>query len=376
MNLALEPDMFLIDQLKNIQTKLGQIYDEIQGLNEIEKEFIHKQAFISNIGASTRIENALLTDQEVEWIDTALSEDARPTAFDKHKEMIFNKLSKDKERSIEEVVGCREMLEIVYSKYNELKPLRETDLRGLHTHLLRHYANANHYCGKYKPNTNRVVMINHETGEKKTVLDPASPGPITEAAMRDLFNWYNQAIDECPWPLLVASEFTFRFLAIHPFQDGNGRISRAMFLLILLQSNDKYISEVAKYIAIDRYIERDRSAYYLALRQCSDGRFRQDVTEYNLKPITFFFIRSFDKALADIAIYRNKYANLQGLTAIDKAVLKSFKASPEKRLRVSDIAEDTGLIKRSIQNSIGELRERGFLQKTGRGPQTVYQLVF
>ncbi len=376
MNLVLEPDAWLIEQLKIIQTKLGRIYDEIQELSEEEKAFIHRQAFISNIGASTRIENALLTDQEVEWIDTALSEDARPTAFEKYKDMILDKLSKDKERSIEEVVGCREVLEIVYSQYAELKPLREADLRGLHGHLLRHYHKADHYCGRYKPNTNRVVMINHETGERRTVLEPASPGPITEAAMRELVDWYNLAINECPWPLLVASEFTFRFLAIHPFQDGNGRISRALFLLILLQSNDKYISEVTKYIAIDRHIEKERSAYYLALRQCSDGRFWSDPQKYNLEPITGFFVRSFDRSLKDIEIYKEKFSKLESLTEQDRLILKSFKSSPEKRLRVNDIEQDTGLVRRGIQKSIVKLRAKGFLRKQGRGPQTVYQLVF
>ncbi len=376
MNLVLEPDQWLIEQLKTIQSKLARIYDEIQGLNEEEKEFIHKQAFISNIGASTRIENALLTDQEVEWIDTTLNEDAKPTAFEKYKEMIFNKLSKDKERSIEEVAGCREMLEIVYSQYPEFRPLRETDLRGLHHNLLKHYPKADHYCGKYKPNTNRVVMINHETGEKKIVLDPASPGPITETAMRELVDWYNSNVNECPWPLLIASEFTFRFLAIHPFQDGNGRISRALFLLILLQSNDKYISEVAKYIAIDRHIEKDRAAYYLALRRCSDGKFWQDPTKYNLEPITSFFVRSFDKSLKDLEIYKEKFNKLQSLTDNDQLVLRSFKVSPEKRLRVSDIEKENGLGKRSIQKSITRLKEKGFLRKRGSGPQTVYQLIF
>lgn len=376
MVLAFKTSPWLIDQLKNIQARLGKFYAEIQDLSDTEKEFIKKQAFISNIGASTRIENALLTDQEIEWIDTALSEDARPTAFDKHKDLILNKLSKDKERSIEEVVGCREMLEIIYSQYKELKPFRESDLRGLHGHLLRHYPEAKHYSGKYKPNTNKVVMINNETGERSTVLDPADPGPITEAAMRDLIEWYNHAITECPWPLLIASEFTFRFLAIHPFQDGNGRISRALFLLILLQSDDKYVSEVSRYISIDRHIEQNRSAYYLALREGSDGKFKQDPKKYNLEPIVGFFIRSFDKALDDIEIYKTKFSKLRDLTDLEKEILKAFKSRPETKLRVSDIEKETGLNIRSIHNAIKRLSGIGFLQKSGRGPQVKYQLVF
>ncbi len=376
MTLSYKPNSKTIEQMKIIQTKLGMLYEEIKDLPEIEKEFIHKQAFISNIGASTRIENALLTDPEVEWIDTALGEDSRPTAFNKYKKVILNKLSKDRERSIEEVVGCREMLEIVYSRYDELRPFRESDLRGLHSHLLRHYSKAKHYSGKYKPNTNKVVMINHETGERTTVLDPATPGPITEAAMRDLVDWYNRAIEECTWPLLLASEFTFRFLAIHPFQDGNGRMSRALFVLILLQSDDKYLKEVCKYLALDRHIEKYRSDYYLALRQCSNGKFKQDPKAYNLEPIINFFIKSFDRSLGDIELYRDKFKKLQELTELDQGVLNSFKSSPEKKLRVSDIEKISGLNKRSIQKSINRLCLKNFLQKHGRGPQTKYQFIF
>ncbi len=376
VTLSFKVSPWLIEELKNIQAKLGKLYSDIENFSEAEKDFIKKQAFISNIGASTRIENALLTDEEIEWIDTALSEDSRPTAFDKYKEQIFNKLSKDKERSIEEVIGCREMLEIIYSKYSEFRPLREADLRGLHGHLLRHYPQASRYCGRYKPNTNRVVMVNHDTGETTTVLNPASPGPITDAAMRDLIDWYNLAMNECPWPLLVASEFTFRFLAIHPFQDGNGRISRGLFLLILLQSDDKYISEIAKYISIDKHIEQNRPAYYLALNKGSDGKFKQDATKYMLEPITGFFVRSFEKALNDIAIYQSKFQKLQNLTETENLVLAAFRSNPESKLRVSNIVEKFGLNARSIQKAIKRLVEIGFLQKLGRGPQTRYRLVF
>lgn len=376
MALALKIDNWLLEDLKKIQAKLGAIYAEIQDLSPTEKDFLQKHAFISNIGASTRIENALLTDEEVEWIDTVLSEDARPSAFDSYKDLIFDKLSKDKERSIEEVVGSREMLEIVYSGYREMLPLRETDIRALHGHLLRHYPKAKRYCGKYKPNTNQVVMLDHDTGSRTVVLDPASPGPITDAAMRDLVDWYNAESRDCPWTLLLASEFTFRFLAIHPFQDGNGRLSRALFLLILLQSGDKYLSEVSKYISIDRHIEQARSAYYLALRQGSNGKFRQDPKRYTLEPITAFFVRSFDKALADVQTYKSKFMKLNQLTELEQKILQAFKASPEKKLRVSDIAEAVGVTARSVQKSIKNLMHMAFLQKLGRGPQTRYRLVF
>ena len=82
--------------------------------------------------------------------------------------------------------------------------------------------------------------------------------------MADLIAWYNRTIREHPWPLLVATEFVFRFLAIHPFQDGNGRLGRALFLLALMQGDDPEFSGVIRFISIDRQIERHRPLYYAA----------------------------------------------------------------------------------------------------------------
>ena len=93
-------------------------------------------------------------------------------------------MSKDRERSIEEVLGCKEILEIVYKQYQEFSPLTETVLRGLHHQLLQYYPKADFYAGQYKKLENKVISRNHDTGEEKTVLDPASPGSITETAMQ------------------------------------------------------------------------------------------------------------------------------------------------------------------------------------------------
>lgn len=185
----------------------------------------------------------------------------------------MDKLSKDRERSVEEVVGCRQVLMTIYLQAKELFPLTEAIIRGLHHDLLRFYPNAIGYGGSYKKAPNQVVFHNHDTGEKRVVLDPAPPDILTETAMSELVKWYNETIHEHPWPLLVAIEFVFRFLAIHPFQDGNGRLGRTLFILPLLQSEDKYLSGITPFIAIDRHIEQNCSLYYTVLNQCSGGKF-------------------------------------------------------------------------------------------------------
>ena len=374
--LSFKPSQKLENELRILQGDIVETYKNIERLSPDEDNYLHRFALISNIGASTRIENAVLTDPEIEWVDTILLKDGKTTAFEENKIYILDKLKKDRERSIEEVVGCRQILSTVYVQAKELFPLTEAIIRGLHHDLLRYYPRAAHFAGGYKSAPNRVLFINHKTGEQKVVLDPSPPGMVTSLAMADLVNWYNLNINENPWPLLVATEFVFRFLSIHPFQDGNGRLGRALFILTLLQSDDKYIRAITPYIAIDRHIEQNRSLYYATLHQCSEGKFHDDPQKYKIEPLAWFFIKILRSSLADIEVYRNRYARLQKLSESALSVLNCFKSSPEKRLKVSDIEKDTGLPRRTVQYSLQTLTKKEFIQKLGQKAGTRYQLIF
>ena len=374
--LSFTPSQKLENELRILQGIVVETYINIEGLSPEEAKYLHRFALISNIGASTRIENAVLTDPEVEFVDTILQKDGKTTAFEENKIFILDKLKKDRERSVEEVVGCRQILSTVYLQAKELFPLTEVIIRGLHHDLLRYYPQAANFAGGYKKAPNRVIFINHKTGEQRVVLDPSPPGIITSAAMADLLNWYNLNIRENPWPLLVATEFVFRFLAIHPFQDGNGRLGRALFILMLLQSDDKYLREITPYIAIHRHIEQNRSLYYTTLHQCSEGKFHDDPQKYKIAPLSWFFIKIFRSSLSDIEVYRSRYAQLQKLSESGLAVLNCFKSSPENRLKVSDIEKDTNLPRRTVQYTLQTLTKKAFIQKLGQGAGTRYQLIF
>jgi len=374
--LSFIPGHKLENELRILQGSLVEIYTIIRTLSPEETKYLQRFALISNIGASTRIENAVLTDQEVEWVDTILQKNGKTTAFEQNKMFILDKLKKDRERSVEEVVGCRQILSTIYLQAKELLPLTEAIIRGLHHDLLRYYPQAANFAGGYKKIPNRVVFTNHETGEQRVVLDPSPPGIITSTAMADLVNWYNLNIHENPWPLLVATEFVFRFLAIHPFQDGNGRLARALFILSLLQSNDKYLKEIAPYIAIDRHIEQNRPLYYTTLHQCSEGRFHQDPQKYKIGLLAWFFVKIFRSSLSDIEVYRTRYAQLQKLSQSTLVVLDCFKSSPEKRLKVGDIEKDTGIARRTVQYALQKLTQKAFIQKLGQKAGTRYQLIF
>ncbi len=362
--------------LKKTQSELEQLAREVEGCTENERDWLHRWAMISTIGASTRIENAVLTDAEIEWVDTTLSEDSHPSAFEAKKTAILNKLSKDRERSIEEVVGCRELLSLVYVQSAEMFPLTETIICGLHKELLRHYPAATRYAGQYKRSPNQVVSVNHETGEQRIVLDPTPAGPQTDTAMQELVAWYNGAIKAHPWPLLVASEFVFRFLAIHPFQDGNGRLGRALFLLALMHGDDPALQGLIRFISIDRQIERHRPLYYTTLQQASNGHYKSNPKDYQLEPLAWFFLKMMDQALGDISVLRERYNALQRLSESATRVLACFKSSPERRLTPAELIEDTGLVRRTVQNALRSLVDAGIIQRLGAGRGTRYQLIF
>lgn len=374
--LSFRPSVKLELALKKTQSALDRLAQEIEGVGPEERAWLHRWALISTVGASTRIENAVLTDAEIEWVDTTLSGDGHPSAFAAKKGAILDKLSKDRERSLEEVVGCREVLSLVYLQADEIFPLTETTIRGLHKELLRHYPAADRYAGRYKASPNQVISFNHETGEQRIVLDPTPPGPQTEAAMQDLVSWYNTTIREHPWPLLVATEFVFRFLAIHPFQDGNGRLGRALFLLALMHGDDSALQRTVRYTSIDRQIERHRPLYYMTLQQVSGGTFRADPRDYQLEPLAWFFLKMMDYALGDIAVLRQRYAALQRLSESATRVLSCFRASPEQRLTPADLIRETSLVRRTVQNALVSLVAAGLIHRLGAGRGTRYQLIF
>lgn len=366
----------LTGHLKSLQSAVSEKYAQVKNIPLEELEGIHRYARISMIGASTRIENAVLTDSEVSWLDTLLGEDGKTTAFQDKKQMIENKLSKDKERSIEEVAGCRAMLALIYEHAKELMPLTETHIRGLHHELLASYEKARHYLGQYKKSPNSVVEHNHTTGKQRVVFKTADPGPITAAAMADLVKWYNAAIKEYPWSIAVASEFTFRFLAIHPFQDGNGRLGRGLFLLSLLHCPDPHLSFLAKYLAIDRHIEKHKEDYYHVLNRCSDGIYRSDPRQYHIEYFLNFMIKVLNAAISDIDFYRKKIKAFQDLSAAASKVLACFKDQPETKLQTSDLVHNSQLPRRTVSNGLIVLLREGFIQRYGKGRSVRYQLIF
>ena len=374
--LSFQIDNQMTKDLIALNELISEKYAFLKSLPKGERENIHHYAWISMVGASTRIENAVLTDSQVDWLDSILGKSNRRTALDEYRIQIKDKLSKDKERSIEEVAGCRTILLLIYEQAKDYLPLTEFLLRSLHYELLRFYTKPGMKKGQYKDHPNFVVKENQKTKEKSNVFKTAESGIITEMAMKELIEWYNTAIKTEPWSIAVASEFVYRFLAIHPFQDGNGRLGRALMLMSLLHCPDKKLSSVIHYLAIDRHIEKHREEYYLVLNQCSGGKYKKDPTKYKIHFFLRFMIKILKEAMADIDFYSRRAKAYKELSESTIKVLLCFKEKAEEKLKTGDILKETQLPKRTITNSLKKLINKEFIMRYGKGAATYYCLIF
>ena len=204
---------------------------------------LKKSVIITSTGASTRIEGAKMTDEEIERFLKAL------------------KSNPPENRDEEEVAGYADLLGRVFDNWQHMK-LSESLILSFHEILLHYSKKDELHKGKYKTKENLVVARNSQ-GEQITIFEPTAPW-LTKKEMDDALYWATEAFAEKKLhPLLISANFIFEFLAIHPFSDGNGRLSRALTNLLILRVGYEY----APYVSLEEIIEERKDEYYSALRQ-------------------------------------------------------------------------------------------------------------
>lgn len=258
-------------QALEVTRLIGEL-DEFKGkwrrLKEIQAErlaALRQVATIESAASSTRIEGAELSDVEVAQILEGLPVDSF------------------RSRDAAEVRGYGELLELIFESYPEI-PLTENHVKQLHATLLHHTTKDERHRGEYKKLPNDVVA-KHPDGRTEVVFQTATPFD-TPRRMQDLIDSTSAAMNdgEIP-PLIVIARFVVEFLAIHPFQDGNGRLSRALTTLLMLRSGYDYVP----YASHERIIEENKLRYYAALRE-SQFAMREDPTAFGAW--TVFFLGS------------------------------------------------------------------------------------
>ena len=230
---------------------------------------LKRVATIESIGSSTRIEGSMLTDAQVESLLGRLEQQAF--------------VSRDEQ----EVAGYAEVMETIFTAWAEI-PLSENYMKQLHAMLLRHATKDERHRGEYKKMPNNVEAFDLDGKSLGVVFQTASPFD-TPLRMQELVAWAREALADRAWhPLLVIGLFVVEFLAIHPFQDGNGRLSRVLTTLLLLQAGYAYVP----YSSLESVIEANEEGYYLGLRR-TQGTLERDAPDY--EPWLVFFLRSLKK---------------------------------------------------------------------------------
>ncbi|MEI6757226.1 MAG: DUF977 family protein [Chlorobium sp.] len=307
---------------------------------------LRKVATIESIGSSTRIEGSKLSDREVERLLSNLAINSFET------------------RDEQEVAGYAELMELVFSSWQSIQ-FNENHIKQLHQILLRHSEKDTRHRGGYKTNSNSVAAFDENGKQIGIVFATATPFD-TPRLMTELVTWMKDEQEKAQLhPLLIIAIFVVVFLEIHPFQDGNGRLSRVLTTLLLLQAGYAYVP----YSSLESVIELNKESYYLALRQ-TQGTIRTDAP--NWQPWLVFFLRS----LAD-QVHR-----LEKKVAHEKIIMASL---PELSLQIIEFAREhgritignavkvTGVSRNTLKGHFRNLVECGHLTQRGSGRGVWYE---
>ena len=253
--------------LQAIITELDEFKNAWRAVSGIAPErfrALKRVATVESVGSSTRIEGARLSDDEVQKLLAGL--DIR--RFDTRDE--------------QEVAGYAAVMETVFAHADAID-ITENHIKQLHRDLLIHSTKDARHRGRYKTHPNHVSAFDADGKEIGVVFQTATPFD-TPRLMTELAQWRAaRERDGDLHPLLAIAVFIVVFLEIHPFQDGNGRLSRILTTLLLLRAGYAY----APYSSLESVIEQSKQEYYLALRQ-TQSTIRSDRPDW--RPWTAFFL--------------------------------------------------------------------------------------
>lgn len=304
-------------------------------------------ATLESIGSSTRIEGSRLTDREIERLLSNLQIQSLAT------------------RDEQEVAGYADLMELISASWQDI-PFTENHLKQLHRDLLAHSEKDAWHRGKYKTAPNNVAAFDATGKQIGLVFETATPFE-TPGRMKELMAWWKKESKTGNLhPVLLTAIWVVVFLAIHPFQDGNGRLSRALTTLQLLQAGFAYVP----FSSLERVIEHNKEAYYLALRQTQTTL---NTPSPNWQPWLLFFLRSLAEQAKNLSrkIHREKLV----LAALPERSLQIMEfTQAHGRATMSDLIRLTGASRNTLKLHFRALVEKGHLKQHGQGRGVWYEL--
>ena len=303
-------------------------------------------ATIESIGSSNRIEGNKLNDIDVETV--------------------FNNITKKsfQTRDEQEVAGYADLLATIFDSYQDI-PLSENYIRQLHKILLSYSTKDERHRGEYKKDSNRVAAFDADGNEIGTIFETATPFD-TPRLMQELVDWTNVNFNDGYFhPIITIGVFVVHFLSIHPFTDGNGRLSRALTTMLLLQNGYNYMP----YASMESIIEANKEGYYRALRATQKTIWTDKV---NYEPWLTFFITSLQKQKRHL---EDKIAKVSGTTRYNKTEESIIALFDEKSSwSVLEIAQELNKNNETIKKNVQNLVKKDILEKQGSTKGVYYTL--
>ena len=305
---------------------------------------LKRSTLITSAGASTRIEGAKLTDEEVEKVMHGLA------------------VSKFSDRDSQEVQGYLETLQNVFDSFQTL-PLRDSVITSLHNQLLKYSHKDDTHRGGYKKTENTVGVLGPD-GKVAKIMFETTPAFLTAKEMQELVEWTQDAMEKNRFhQLLIIANFIVEFLKIHPFEDGNGRLSRVLTNLLLLHSGYTFI----QYVSHEQIIERRKDEYYIALRK-SQETFKTD--HDTISPWLNFFLSVVREQATKALSYLQEEKIEDTLSPKQYEVWKYISNVGESG--PGDIVKETGIALGTVRQALRSLVELGKIKRIGRGRGTRY----
>jgi Fic family protein len=268
-------------------------------------------------------------------------------------------------RDEQEVAGYAEVMDQVFASWQDIS-FSENHIKQLHQMLLRYSEKDTRHRGNYKTHSNSVAAFDENGAQIGIVFQTATPFD-TPRLMSELVDWVNQEREAGQLhPLLIIAICIVVFLEIHPFQDGNGRLSRVLTTLLLLQAGYAYVP----YSSLESVIEQSKEAYYLALRQ-TQGTIRTEAPDW--QPWLVFFLRSLTEqvALLEKKVEREKIV----MATLPELSLQIVEFTREHgRVTMSEVIQLTGASRNTLKQHFRALVEHGTLNQHGSGRGVWYDL--
>ena len=333
--------MNLISQIDFYKGK----WNSIEKQENVYLKELRKIATIESIGSSTRIEGSTLSDEEIKKLLNDI------------------KITKLKTRDEQEVIGYYDTLEIIYENYTQIR-LSENYIKQLHQNLLKHSDKDSRHRGGYKSLSNKVVA-NYPGGIQK-VLFNTTDVHLVDGEMNNIISWTTEQLENRGiHPLIVISNFIYEFLSIHPFQDGNGRLSRLLTTLLLMQNDYLFI----QYVSFENLIEKTKKEYYQALMEGQKNR--NEETE-NIVKWVIYFLDKLNRLTKLLDEKYNVYKSKGGyLNERQKEIFKFLKEN--QPLKISDLYKQFEEINiNTIKKDVQYMKLEQIISSIGKGKGTVY----